>query len=90
MSYDLQVWSIESPRFPEAFPDAPRWTGDESCRVYSGIRWQISVGRADDVLPEDVPEEVQQMLAGIRFCTELNRSLFDAGPGGRRYLLRAA
>jgi hypothetical protein len=89
MSFDLQIWSVDRPRFPEQLPDESDWVGDDGSWFYSGNKWQVSV-HSDAVLPEDIPAEVQSMLAGIGFLTEINLSPFDAGAKGRKWLSRTA
>lgn len=90
MSYDLQVWSVDRPRLPAQLPSNLDWVVADQLCTYAGNKWQVSVSSADTVLPEDIPADVQPLLAGIQFLTELNLSPFDASPTGRRWLSRTA
>src|SRR5579872_6585566 len=90
MSFDLQIWSVERPSFPEHLPDKSDWVEGDRSWIHSGNDWQVSVRPSDAVLPEDILGEVQPMLAGIRFLIEINLSPFDAGAKGRKWVSRTA
>jgi hypothetical protein len=89
MSYDLRVWTVG--RFDDAavLPNAD-WTSREGAWSTSGRGWILNVGTSHEVLPEDIPEEVNAALPGIRYLTELSLEPLGAPKAARTLLLRTA
>ena len=72
MSYDLQIWSIEPVRLPEALPDPAAWCDSAGSWIHEERGWQISIYESNRVKPEDVPEGVTRALPGIAFLAEIH------------------
>lgn len=71
MSYDLQVWSVR-PHQQDAFRQPELWELGPSAWSHTRKSWQIVISASDTVEPEDVPEEVNKLLPGIEWLTNLN------------------
>ncbi len=71
MSYDLQIWSVKRCDLTEllAKHDFKR-SGEDF--YYEGKEWQIVVNCQHEVLDEDIPEQIMQILPGIIFFLEIN------------------
>src|SRR5215469_7308248 len=71
MSYDIQVWSV-GPLQRDAFRQPEMWKEQPSSWTIERKNWQIVVSSSDRVEPEDVPEEINKLLPGIEWLTNLN------------------
>lgn len=90
MSYDLQVWSTNPAPCPSCLPDSSGWRAAGEGWAYERRAWQVNVGPADRVLPEDIPNGVAACLPGIGFLTEVNLAPIGARQAARKFLERAA
>ena len=87
MSYDLQVWTTQPPELPSGLPDVALWQEQGGVWIRGRSEWQVVVGPAHRVEPEDVPETVRALLPGIGHMVELNLEP-TAAPQSARALLR--
>ena len=71
MSYDLRVWSVGSFDEPAVLPSGD-WISTEGASTMSGAGWILNVGASQKLLPEDIPEDVNAALPGVRYLTELS------------------
>jgi len=90
MSYDLHIWSTQPVSASNVLPEPARWTCSGDIRMRAGKGWQLSIGVSDRVMPEDIPEEVDKLLPGITFLTELNLSPITAAGSAKRLMARVA
>lgn len=90
MSYTLEIWSVAPVPLPDGLPQRAAWQPQHDCWTHNGAGWQVVVGSSDRVLPEDVPDDVNECLPGIAYLTELNLSPIDAASSRRRLLMRTA
>jgi len=88
MSYDLQIWSTRPVDLPKALPEPATWRSSGTLWIRNGRNWQLVVGRSDRALPEDIPEEVDTLLPGIAFLTELNLSPITSQGSALRLIVR--
>jgi len=71
VSYDLEVWSVHA-LDPTALRDPEKWERpDDGEWVRSGSSWQILLSGSSKLLPEDVPDEIAQLLPGIKYLTSI-------------------
>jgi len=71
MSYDLQVWSIR-PLQQNAFRHPEMWQKHPASWALERKNWQIVVSSSDRVEAEDIPDEINRLLPGIEWQTNLN------------------
>jgi hypothetical protein len=90
VSYDLKIWSTDAAKVPEVLPELERWQLSGESWTRQGTSWELSIGRSDQVLPEDVPPEVEKLLPGIAFLTELNLSPIGAAPSAKTLMMKVA
>ena len=90
MSYDLKVWSTDAANVVDALPEPEKWVLSDRFWTRQGNGWQVSIGQSDQVLPEDIPPEVDELLPGIAFLTELNLSPATAAASARALVTRVA
>jgi hypothetical protein len=90
VSYDLKVWSTEVGKVPDALPEPEKWALCKGLWTRQGKGWQISIGPCSQVLPEDIPAEIDELLPGIAFVTEISLAPITAGASARALLTRVA
>lgn len=71
MSIDLQIWAA-TPVNSNCFGDRSKWESRQLGWSRISQNWQILVSRSYRVEPEDVPEDINRLLPGIRWMTNLN------------------
>ncbi|HEX6802934.1 MAG TPA: hypothetical protein VF133_04575 [Terriglobales bacterium] len=71
MSYDLQVWSVR-PLNPDGFSKPEMWQRESAAWTHAHKNWQIVVSASDHVEPEDIPQEISNLLPGVEWLTNLN------------------
>jgi hypothetical protein len=83
VSYDLQVWTTASFVDASTMPDSG-WVETNGNWSKSGKGWLVNVSANQQVLQEDIPEDVNGALPGIRFLTELSLEPIHAPKSARR------
>jgi hypothetical protein len=71
MSFDLQVWSVSKPT-GGSFTERPEWVAHGSTWCRTAQNWQIVVNGTDRVESEDIPDEIDMVVPGVHFLTEIN------------------
>lgn len=89
MSYDIRIWSINKTKIPDTFTEEGWVKEDESARLPKGD-WQIVVNESVKVEKEDIPEEIQPLLPGIKYLTELNLEPIHAPKSAKKVLIKTA
>jgi len=90
MSYDLRIWSVSPISLPGDLLNSTDWNEDTGSWIHEAGRWQIVARPSDRVLPEDVPDDVNAILPGIAYLSELHLSPIHTGADGKRFLVRTA
>ena len=72
MSYDLQIWTVTEPDWEQIFEGLEGWQFSKESISIQGVSWVINAGPYLRVEPEDIPEEVFPILAGIQYLIEMN------------------
>lgn len=72
MSYDIKIWSINKAKFPDSLPEEESWNIKDGNAFLEKKDGQIVVNESTKVEDEDISEEVQPLLPGISYLTELN------------------
>lgn len=78
MSYDIQIWSVDTIALDEALLAESNWQIEGSGWVYRTRNWQIVIGSSVKALQEDLPDGIETILPGIRFLAELNLEPINA------------
>ncbi|MBT2756793.1 hypothetical protein J7E71_12590 [Mesobacillus foraminis] len=71
MSYDIGIWSVKKTSFEDEFFKQKNIKWLNTGVVYEGPNWQILVGKPNEILEEDIPEEIFGELPGISYFTEI-------------------
>ncbi len=90
MSYDLAVWTVAAPELPGMLPEPDRWDGSAGSHARVGRGWQVVVTGPHRVAPEDVPDEVQEVLPGIGFMTEVSLEPLSAPKSAMQLVVKTA
>ena len=84
MSYDLRIWTTLPPKLGDlqlaATHERPR----------ARAAWDVHVGAAAAVGPEDVPEEIAEALPGVAFVVDLSLQPINAPRAGHQALRKIA
>jgi len=70
MSLDLEVWSVEATS-SEHLPEPGAWQSHGAGWVFRQEGWQVVVGAATEIDPDDIPDEIGPRLVGIRYFTHV-------------------
>ncbi len=89
MSYDLQVWTTAPFVDASTMPDSG-WVEANGNWSKSGRGWLVNVSANQEVLPEDIPKDINGALPGIRFLTGLSLEPIHAPKSAKALLRRAA
>jgi hypothetical protein len=84
MSYDLRIWTT----LPPKLGDLRLATTHEQPRPRAG--WDLHIGEAAAVEPEDVPEEIAEALPGVAFVVDVSLQPINAPRAGQQALRKIA
>jgi hypothetical protein len=90
LSDDLQVWATKPLELPLVLPEPTRWHERSSVWTHARSNWQLVVGPAHRVEPEDVPDAVHALIPGIGYMIELNLEPTAAPQSAHALLKRVA
>jgi len=89
LSYALQVWTTAPFEDASTLPDSG-WVETNGSWSKGGKGWLVNVSANQEVLAEDIPEDINGALPGIRFLTELSLEPIHAPKSARALLRRVA
>jgi hypothetical protein len=71
MSYDLQIWSTNRPDLAELLAKYDFKPSDKDY-YYEAKDWQIVINAQSEVLDEDIPDQIMNILPGIKYLLQIN------------------
>jgi len=90
MSYDLRIWGRRFEDFTSRFPVGEGWSRSARGLARATRSWQLVIGFAQRVEPEDVPREASELLPGLTCLVELSLEPVSAPASARAALMTAA